>query len=123
MNWTVMTTIITITTMMMWQGGQEGGELRSAIPLPTSNHLAPSPSVMAITLLPMGRKRRKLNDIDPSVTMPDDEDVETLHPHLSRALGWQEDEFDISNPSVVKSMQALLTELTIFLLLIMSCLK
>jgi hypothetical protein len=91
-----------------------GGELRSAIPVPTSNNLTPPPPVVAITPLTMGRKKRKLNDIDPSVTLPDDDDVKRLYPHLSRALGGQEDGFDISNPSVVKSMQALLTELTIF---------
>jgi hypothetical protein len=34
--------------------------------------------------------------------------------HLSCTLGGQEDGFDITNPSVVKSMQALLTELTKF---------
>jgi hypothetical protein len=92
-----------------------GGGLRSAIPVPTSNNLTPPPQVVAITLLPMGRKKCNLNDIDPSVTLPDDDDVERLYPHLSHALGGQEDGFDITNPSVVKSMQALLTELTIFL--------
>ena len=91
-----------------------GGELRSAIPVTTSNNLTPSPSVVAITPLLMGRKKCKLNDIDPSVTLPDDYDVERLYPYLSRALGGREDGFDITNPSVVKSMQALLTELTIF---------
>jgi len=40
--------------------------------------------------------------------------VERLYPYLSRALGGQEDGFDITNPSVIKSMQALLTELTNF---------
>ncbi len=64
-----------------------GGELRSAIPLPTSNHLTPPPPVVAITLLPMGRKRQNLNDIDPSVTLTDDGNVEMLHPHLSGPLG------------------------------------
>ncbi len=44
-------------------------------------------TVVAITLLPMGRKKHKLNDIDPSVTLPDDNDVERLYPYLSRALG------------------------------------
>ncbi len=73
-----------------------------------------STTVVAITLLPMGRKKRKLNDIDPSVALPDDNDVERLYPYLSRALGGQEDGFDITSPSVVKSMQALLTELTNF---------
>jgi hypothetical protein len=97
-----------------------GGELRSAIHVPTSNNLTPPPPVVAITPLPMGHKKRKLNDIDPSVTLPDDYNVERLYPYLSRALGEQEDGFDITNPSVVKSMQALLTELTNFLFLIMS---
>jgi hypothetical protein len=63
-----------------------GGELRNAIPVPTSNNLTPPPPVVAITLLPMGCKKGKLNDIDPSVTLHDD-DVERLYPHLSRALG------------------------------------
>ncbi len=80
----------------------------------TSNNLTPPPPVVAITLLPMGCEKRILNDIDPSVTLPDDYDVERLYPYPSRALGGQEDGFDITNPSVVKSMQALLTELTIF---------
>jgi hypothetical protein len=62
----------------------------------------------------MGRTKRKLNGIDPSVTLPDDDNVERLYPHLSCALSGQEDGFDITNPSVVKSMQALLTELTKF---------
>jgi hypothetical protein len=94
--------------------GQGGGELSSAIPVPTSNNLTPPPPVVAITPLPMGRKKRKLNDIEPSVTFPDDDNVERLYLHLSLALGEQEDGFDITNPSVVKSMQALLTELTNF---------
>ena len=98
-----------------------GGKLRSAIPVTTSNNLTPSPSIAAITPLLMGRKKHKLNDIDPSVTLPDDYDVERLYPYLSCALRGQEDGFDITNPSVVKSMQALLTELNkIFLVLIMS---
>ena len=53
-----------------------GGKLRSAIPVTTSNNLTPPPPVVAITLLPMGCKKRILNDIDPSVTLPDDYDVE-----------------------------------------------
>jgi hypothetical protein len=89
-----------------------GGELRSAIPVPTSNNLTPPPPVVAITPLLKGHKKCKLNDIDPSVTFPDDDNVERLYPHLSHALGGQEDGFDITNPSVAKSMQALLTELT-----------
>jgi hypothetical protein len=45
----------------MWS---RGGELRSAIPVPTGNNLTPPPPVVAITPLPpMGRKKRKLNDI------------------------------------------------------------
>ncbi len=83
-----------------------GGELRSAIPVTTSNNVTPPPPVVAITPLPMGHKKRKLNDIDPSVTLLDDYDVERLYPYLSRALGGQEDGFDITNPSVIKSMQA-----------------
>jgi hypothetical protein len=97
-----------------------GSELKSAIPVTTSNNLTPPPPVVAITPLPMGLKKRKLNDIDPSVTLPDDYDVERLYPYLSCALGGQEDGFDITNPSVVKSMQMLLTKLTIFLVLITS---
>ncbi len=89
-----------------------GGELRSAIPVTTSNNLTPPPPVVAITPLPMGRKKRKLNDVDPSLTLLDDFDVERLYPYLSRALGGQEDGFDITNPSIIKSIQALLTELT-----------
>jgi hypothetical protein len=80
----------------------------------TSNNLTPPPPVVAITPLPMGCKKRILNDIDLSVTLPDDYDVERLYPYLSRTLGGREDGFDITNPSVVKSMQALLTELTNF---------
>ena len=83
-----------------------GGGLRYEVTPPTS--------VVAVTPLPMGRKKRKLNDIDPSVTLLDDDDMETLYPHLSRALGERENGFDISNPSVIKSMQALITELTHF---------
>jgi hypothetical protein len=64
-----------------------GGELRSAIPVPTSNNLTPSQPVVTITPLPMGRKKCKLNDIDPSVTLPDDDNVERLYPHLSCTLG------------------------------------
>ncbi len=37
-----------------------GGELRSAIPVPTSNNLTPPPPVMAITPLPMGRKKMQI---------------------------------------------------------------
>jgi hypothetical protein len=91
-----------------------GGELRSAIPVTTSNNLTPPPPVVAFTLLPMSCKKRILNDIDPSVTLPDDYDVERLYPYLSCSLRGQEDGFDITNPSVVKFMQALLTELTVF---------
>ena len=70
--------------------------------------------MVAITPLPMGHKKGKLNDIDPSVTLLDDFNVERLYPYLSCALGGQEDGFDITNPSVVESMQALLTEFTNF---------
>ncbi len=49
-----------------------GGELRSAIPVTTCNNLTPLSPVVAITLLPMGCKKRILNDIDLSVTLPDD---------------------------------------------------
>ncbi len=97
-----------------------GSELRSDIPLLMSNHLTPPPSVVAITPLPMGHKKLKLNDIDPSVTLLNDDNVEMLYPQFSCTLGWREEEFDITNPSVVKSMQALMTELTIFFVLIMS---
>ena len=78
------------------------------------NEVIPPTSVVAVTPLTMGRKKRKLNDIDPSVTLLDDDDMETLNPHLLHALGERENGFDISNPSVIKSMQALLTELTNF---------
>jgi len=91
-----------------------GRELRNEIPLRMSNHPTPPPSVVAVTPLPTGHKKCKLNDIDPSVTLPDDDDVERLYPHLSRALGERENGFDISNPSLIKSMQALMTELTNF---------
>jgi hypothetical protein len=81
-----------------------GGELISAIPVPTSNNLTPPPPVVAITPLPMGCKNRKLNDIDLSVTLRDDNNAERLYPYLSCTLGGQEDGFDITSPSVVKSM-------------------
>ncbi len=35
-----------------------------------------------------------------------------MYPHLSCALGGENGGFDMTNPSVLKSMQALLTELT-----------
>jgi hypothetical protein len=69
---------------------------------------------VAVTPLPTGCKKCKLKEIDPSVTLPDDDDVERLYPHLSRTLSEQEDGFDISNPSFIKSMQTLITELTNF---------
>jgi hypothetical protein len=111
---TTMTAMTTTTTTIQQQGWGGGGELRSAIPVTTSNNLTPPPPVVTITPLPMGHKKRKLYDIDPSVTLPDDYNVERLYPYLSCALGGQEDRFDITNPSDVKSMQALLTELTTF---------
>jgi hypothetical protein len=69
----------------------------------------------AITLIPMSLKKRKLNKIDLSVTLLDDDSGETLYPHLSLALGGGEDGFDITNPSNLKSMQKLLNELMILL--------
>jgi hypothetical protein len=41
------------------------GELRNAILLPTSDHPTPPSSAVAITQLPTGHKKRKLNGIDP----------------------------------------------------------
>ncbi len=48
------------------------------------------------------------------MTLPDDYNVERLYPYLSCTLREREDGFDITNLSVVKSMQALLTELNNF---------
>jgi hypothetical protein len=53
----------------------------------------------AITLIPKGQNKCKLNKIDPSVTLIDDGNVETLYPHLSHALGGEEDGFNITIPS------------------------
>ncbi len=62
--------------------------------MPTENYQSPPPPLStamsvaaAITLIPMGHKKCKLNEIDPSVTLLDDDNVETLYLHLSCALG------------------------------------
>jgi hypothetical protein len=67
---------------------------RNTIALPMDNYQSPPPPVStatsvaaAITSLLMGHKKHKLNDIDPSVTLLDDDYVETLYPHLSCTLG------------------------------------
>jgi hypothetical protein len=95
--------------------------MKSMIALPTNIHLCPPPPVAAatavavITPILMGHKKLKLNEIDPFVTLLYDDNVEMLYPHLSSANGGgEQDGFDITNPSVVKSMHVLLTELTIF---------
>jgi hypothetical protein len=54
-------------------------------------------------------KKRKLNE-DEVVDVPDDDNVSRLYPHLCQALGL-DDGFDPTNPSVRKSLVALLTEL------------
>lgn len=56
-------------------------------------------------------KKRKLND-DVPLTVPDFKDeVGPLYPRLCRALGLDNDEFDPTDPSIQKSMVALLSEL------------
>jgi hypothetical protein len=98
------------------------------IALPLNNQLSPPPPVAAATMavvvitpIPMGHKKHKLNEIDPLAVMLDDGDVETLYPLLSCALGGGvQDGFDITTPSIFKSMQALLIELTVCLVPIMS---
>ncbi len=71
----------------------EDCELRSTIALPTNNHLSPPPPVaaakamVAITPILMGHKKRTLNEIDPVVTLLDDDDVEMSCPHLSSTFG------------------------------------
>jgi hypothetical protein len=57
-------------------------------------------------------KKRKLNKGTSNNDDNNDNDVETMYPHLSHALGGENDGFDMTNPSVLKSMLALLTELT-----------
>ena len=77
-------------------------------------------AVAAITPIPMGHKKHILNEIDLLAVFLDDNNVEWLYPQLSCALGGGEhDGFDITNPSIIKSMQALLTEF-FFLVPIMS---
>ncbi len=67
----------------------------------------------AITPILIGHKKCKLNEINPFVTLLDDDNVEMLYPHILSALGGgEQDGFDITNPLFAKSMQALLTELT-----------
>jgi hypothetical protein len=56
-------------------------------------------------------KKRKLYKGMSNNDDNDDNDVETLYPHLSCALRGENNGFDLTNPSVLKSMQALVTEL------------
>ncbi len=90
------------------------------IALPTDKYQSPPPPVStatsvaaAITPIPMGHKKCKLNEIE-SVTLLDDDDIQTLYPHLSHTHGGGEDGFDITNPTNLKSMQKVLNELMIF---------
>ncbi len=57
----------------------------------------------------LANKKHKLNE-DKVVDVPDDDNVSRLYPHLCRALGL-DDGFDPTNPSVRKSLVALLTKL------------
>jgi hypothetical protein len=76
---------------------------------PAAGTTAISPATSSMS----SNKKRKLYKGMSNNDDNDDSDVETLYPHLSRALRGENDEFDLTNPSaVLKSMQALLTELT-----------
>jgi hypothetical protein len=72
---------------------------------PAAGTTAISPATSSMS----SNKKRKLNVGTSNI---DDNDVQSLYPHLSHALGGENDGFDMTNPSVLKSMQALLTELT-----------
>ncbi len=54
-------------------------------------------------------KKRKLNE-DKVVDVPDDDNVSRSYPHLCQALGL-DDGFDPTDPSIRKSLVALLTKL------------
>jgi hypothetical protein len=56
------------------------------------------------------KKKRKLNDAVLLTNVPYDNEVRRLYPHLCQALGL-DDGFDPTNPSIQKSMVALLTGL------------
>ncbi len=77
----------------------------------------PSPLTMTntvsiITPVPMGHKKRKLNETEP-LALDDIGAMETLYPHLSRAIGGiEKDWLDATNSSIINYMQGLLTELT-----------
>ncbi len=75
---------------------------------PVAGTTAISPATSSMS----SNKKRKLNVGTSNNDDNDDNNVETLYPHLSRALGGENDGFDMTNPSVLKSMQASLTELT-----------
>ncbi len=72
---------------------------------PAAGTTAISPATSSMS----SNKKRKLNV---GMSNNDDNNVQTLYPHLSRALGGENDGFDMTNPSVLKSRQVLLTELT-----------
>ncbi len=72
---------------------------------PAAGTTAISPATSSMS----SNKKRKLNV---GTSNNNDNNVQTLYPHLSCTLRGENDGFDMTNPSVLKSMQALLTELT-----------
>jgi hypothetical protein len=75
---------------------------------PAAGTTAISPATSSMS----SNKKRKLYKGMSNNDNNDDNDVETLYPHLSCTRWGENDGFDLTNPSILKSMQALLTELT-----------
>jgi hypothetical protein len=75
---------------------------------PAAGTTAISPTTSSMS----SNKKRKLYKGMSNNNDNDDNDVEMLYSHLSRVLRGENNGFDLTNPSALKSMQALLTELT-----------
>ncbi len=65
---------------------------------PAAGTTAISPAMSSMS----SNKKRKFNEGMSNNDDNDDNDVETMYPHLSRALGGENDGFIMTNPSVLK---------------------
>jgi hypothetical protein len=94
----------------------EGSDIAKSHPqqIPTLGSQPAASAEVANTPTTAANKKRKLNDAVLLTDVPDDNEVRRLYPHLCQALGL-DDRFDPTNPSIQKSMVALLTELNCFL--------
>jgi hypothetical protein len=90
----------------------EGSDIAKSHPQqnPTLGSAPAASAEVANTPTTAANKKRRMNDAVLLNDVPDDEEVRRLYPHLCQALGL-DDGFDSTDPSIQKSMVALLTEL------------